>query len=263
MVTKGHDFPGVTLVGVLKPDQTMNLPDFRAAERTFQLIEQVAGRAGRGDRPGARHHPDLRARPPVDRRRRARTTTKASRTRAGCARGDRLPAVLAHDRAADRRPRRGRGPRRGDGRRRRGPRRRGAARSPCAARPRRRWRCCAGACAGRSGCRRVIAPRSRRRRAPRRPRSRRPAISASPSTSIPTARCKAAALANRSADGRAAPSAGPASGRFVPSDEAAHHLGPVRGGSTPQGGCVRRVRGGRGRARREPVRLDHGQPARR
>jgi primosomal protein N' (replication factor Y) len=52
MVTKGHDFGGVTLVGVLQPDQGMHLPDFRAAERTFQLLEQVAGRAGRGERAG-------------------------------------------------------------------------------------------------------------------------------------------------------------------------------------------------------------------
>jgi primosomal protein N' (replication factor Y) (superfamily II helicase) len=52
MITKGHDVYGVTVVGALLADLSLNLPDFRAAERTFQLLSQVAGRSGRGEDPG-------------------------------------------------------------------------------------------------------------------------------------------------------------------------------------------------------------------
>ncbi|HYE60589.1 MAG TPA: primosomal protein N' [Phycisphaerales bacterium] len=52
MIAKGLDYPNVRLVGVLDADTSLNIPDFRASERTFQLVSQVAGRAGRGDKPG-------------------------------------------------------------------------------------------------------------------------------------------------------------------------------------------------------------------
>lgn len=62
MIAKGHDFPNVTLVGVVGVDIGLGLPDLRSAERTFQMITQVAGRSGRGEKPGRviiqTYHPD-------------------------------------------------------------------------------------------------------------------------------------------------------------------------------------------------------------
>ena len=81
MIAKGLDVANVRLVGVVSADTALNLPDFRAAERTFQLIAQVAGRAGRGRDPGTVDRADAGARGRHDPSARPGTTTSGSRTR--------------------------------------------------------------------------------------------------------------------------------------------------------------------------------------
>ena len=66
MVTKGHDLPNVTLVGVVNADAALSMPDFRAAERAFQLLVQVAGKGRKAGAAGARADPDPVRGPPGD-----------------------------------------------------------------------------------------------------------------------------------------------------------------------------------------------------
>ncbi len=61
MIVKGHDFPNVTLVGVLAADMSLYTDDYRSGERTFQLLTQAAGRAGRGERHGRGGDPDIQS----------------------------------------------------------------------------------------------------------------------------------------------------------------------------------------------------------
>ncbi len=61
MIVKGHDFPDVTLVGIIAADLSLNMDDYRCGERTFQLLTQAVGRAGRGNRTGRGCDPDISA----------------------------------------------------------------------------------------------------------------------------------------------------------------------------------------------------------
>ena len=95
MVAKGHDFPEVTLSVIVDADSTLRFPDFRAEERTFALVAQLAGRSGRGERrpgPGPDARPGAPGSPP------GATTRRVSSPGDRAAPRVRLPAVLASDR---------------------------------------------------------------------------------------------------------------------------------------------------------------------
>ena len=100
LVAKGLDVPEVTLVGVVSADIALNLPDERAAERTWQLLCQAVGRAGRGERPGRAHRADLPARAPGPRGRGQRRRRRLRGGRAGAAAALRI-AALRSSRQAD------------------------------------------------------------------------------------------------------------------------------------------------------------------
>ena len=150
MIAKGHDFPRVTLVGVIDGDVGLGMPDFRSAERTFQLLTQVAGRAGRGETAGEvivqSHWPDHYALGLAC----EQDYASVLRARDGVPAHDGLPAVF-RAREPDH-PLRGRREGTGRGRRARGVRcaRPHPAASGCSGRRTPRWRGCATSTASRS-----------------------------------------------------------------------------------------------------------------
>ena len=108
MVAKGHDFPDVALSVLVDADSTLRYPDFRAEERTFALVAQLAGRSGRGERGGRVLVQTLAPDADADRRRRPPRRAGLPGRRARAPPGLRLPAVLGPGRARADRPGRGR-----------------------------------------------------------------------------------------------------------------------------------------------------------